>query len=77
MTARCPVCAEVHPIRPASSPDPDEFRCQCGSLGRLCGRNHEYEIGLALLDAGYRELRINVLSPSLTVVWAINPVERI
>ena len=39
------------------------FDANVALWGRLCARNREYEIGLMLLDAGYRDLRIDILTP--------------
>ena len=68
MTARCPFCEAVHPVR--GVPLGEQFHCPCGAIAVLCTPNTEPDTSVHLAEMGLSDTKADVLDDSLSIVWA-------
>ena len=52
MTARCPFCEAVHPIRAVPESIGQQLACPCGATGLLCAPNTEPETAVRVAEMG-------------------------
>lgn len=68
MTARCPFCEAVHPVR--GIPIGEQLDCSCGATGLLCAPSTEPETPVRLAEMGLSDTKADILDATLSIVWA-------
>lgn len=68
MTARCPFCEAVHPVR--GIPIGEQLDCPCGATAVLCAPDTEPEISVRFAEMGLSDTKADILDHTLSIVWA-------
>ena len=67
MTARCPFCEAVDPVR--GIPIGEQLDCPCGAVALLCAPNTEPETSVRLAEMGLSDTKADILDQTLSIVW--------
>ncbi len=70
MTARCPFCEAVHPVKAGREAIGQQLDCPCGATARLCAQNTEPETSVHLAEMGLSDTKADILDQTLSIVWA-------